>query len=182
VRDMFGNSNKRLQSRSQSFGRLKRVVRTMSLNKSDFWPPLQGGWEKLDGTFVGLEDLMIALGALESAAQEAIKNDDDGELSDLLEELFDGKDYPVPERVVWLSQKRIKDAPYGLRIADGYYAYWPTEIWESASSLAGIMRGCNLVGSVSFSYKYSRFIPAGADAVIWLAVLVGVVLWLLFVA
>jgi hypothetical protein len=136
----------------------------------DFWPPIQGGWDNLDGVFVPVESVVKSW-RLPIDDPDLIAAEDESDIHGYLEDMAAAKQLQAPERVVWLSQEKVRPSTAVAGIKPGYYAYWPK------GAVLDFLPCCEVIGSLAVAYAYPRFIPAGVGLLGWVLVLIAVIVF-----
>ena len=152
------------------------MIRRMALllSRSDFWPPIVGGWRSLSGHVVAT-DAVITI--LESVGKSALTNDqeylaisDEMDWQGFLEDRFADISMPPPIDVVFVREGR--GAPLQLR--PGFYAVWSEESWASSPKLREVFAGARADTTLTLRIWDRLHVPAGAGLIFWILVAVGV--------
>jgi hypothetical protein len=143
----------------------------MFLKLHDFWPPWQGGWEQICGKLVSVD---FVITHFERCLGEPLLNNevsahllDEFDLHDFLDGVCIKLSVPTPVRVIWIAERNANIKGIPNLLLPGFYAVWHLEDWTKTPFLYELILPTE-VEVDSFWHKTRRYIPVGADAMLWL--------------
>ncbi len=146
----------------------------MSLERSDAWHPIQGGWESFPaGMLIPVDAFVEVLSRL--SGNDLSDHDDyehaadEADVLSFLEDQCEALGLPAPEQVIQVKAnfKGTKGLPPTL--PPSLYALWPQSIWDASPNLQAALVDQG-VATGAFQYRYPRRLAVVADLVLWLAI------------
>jgi len=151
----------------------------LGLEKSDFWPPLKGGWEYMHGYILPYDTILHALSSELNTHLEQhpdyINAKDEDDLLDFLEERTYDAGWQCP-LIVFKLGDHTRDLPEAL--PNTTYALWSGEAELTSNQLQRLLAQSGATNPLRFQIYHPRFIVLGADFLLWLSLFIGLV-WFL---
>ncbi len=152
------------------------------LLRSDFWPPIKGGWHSLSGVLVLADEVIAAFAEVGITGHPEERPDSESDETDVHHFVRDrANEYhaPAPTEVfVFPDDNRFRGFEPS---SSGVYLHWSEQDWSTSARLRNLFSKRKVYGPLTFAYRARYHIPPGAEFIMLIVglVLIVMIVWVL---